>query len=481
MIIDRLKVSGTLRDIIENTGWLFGLRILRMLFALFVMAWVARYLGTGQFGILQYSIAFAGLFGPLAILGLQGIVVRDIVHEPESKDEILGTTFVLRLIGGLTGFTLVLLAIYFVRPDDPLVRMVTAIFALTLFLKAFDSIDMWFQSQVQSKYTVMAKSVALGVSNLMRIVAILMEAPVTVFAATLVIDTIVAGSCLVIAYRSQGQRLRNWRFSMARAKKLLSQSWALILSGALAIIYFKIDLVMIGQMAGDEAVGIYSTAVRLSEVWYFIPIAIVTSVFPALIKARSRGEKIYYARMQQLYDFMAWLGLVVAIFFTFASGRVIVLIFGEEYAAAGPILSVHIWAGVFIFLKVAMSRWLLNEGKLNFLFISGGLGAIVNVALNLFLIPRYGGMGAAVATVISYAIAGLFACFLYRPTWRNGWMMIKALLVPFRSLAYLVKRGGGRGEGGAGNGRDDAGESEGGTGMDGGADRNNENGKLNDE
>ena len=134
------------------------------------------------------------------------------------------------------------------------------------------------------------------------------------------------------------------------------------------MIYFKIDIVMLGQISGDEEVGIYSTAVRLSEVWYFIPAAIATSVFPALIKARERGEKIYYARLQQLYDFLAWLGLAVAVFFTFASDRMIILLFGQEYAAAGPILAVHIWAGVFIFLKVAMSRWLLNEGKLKFLF-----------------------------------------------------------------------------------------------------------------
>jgi len=299
---------------------------------------------------------------------------------------------------------------------------------------------MWFQSQVQSKFTVFAKSSALVVANLLRILAIVLKAPVQAFAVIMVVDVIVIGIGMVIAYRSQGYRLKNWRFSMARAKNLLGQSWALILTAALSIIYFKIDLVMLGQYAGDEAVGIYSTAVRISEAWYFIPVAIAISVFPSLIKARERGEKIYYARLQQLYDFLAWLGLAVGVFFTFTSDRIIVMVFGEQYAAAGPILAVHIWAGVFIFLKVAMSRWLLNEGKLNFLFISSGLGAAINVALNLFLIPRYGGMGAAVATVISYAAAGLFACFLYRPTWRNGWMMIKAIFVPFRSLAGLVKR-----------------------------------------
>lgn len=445
LIADRFRISKTLRDIIANTGWLFGLRILRMLFALFVMAWVARYLGTEDFGILQYGVAFIGLFGPLAILGLQDITVREIVRDPEARDEILGTTFVMRLAGGLTGFILVLVIIPFVR-EEPTVRLVTGIAALTLFLQAFECIDMWFQSQVQSKYTVIAKSVSLVVSNLLRILAILMLAPVTAFVVILAISVVISSSGLVIAYRAQGYSLRKWRFSIDRAKELLGQSWMLILTGALSMIYFKIDQVMLGQIAGDEAVGVYSTAARLSEIWYFIPVAIATSVFPALIKVRGRGEKVYYARLQQLYDFLAWLGLVVAVFFTFTSDRAIVLIFGEQYAAAGPILAVHIWAGVFIFLKVAMSRWLLNEGKLAFLFISSGLGAVTNVSLNIVLIPRYGGMGAAVATVISYAAAVFFACFLYRPTWRNGWMMTKALLVPFRSLALLARRGGGKDE-----------------------------------
>jgi PST family polysaccharide transporter len=449
LIADRFRITGTLRDIAANAGWLFGLRIVRMLFALFVMAWVARYLGTEDFGVLQYAAAFVGLFGPLAILGLEGIVVRDLVREPGARDEIMGTTLVMRLAGGLAGSLLAIVAIFLVR-DDHVVRLVTGITAFTLFLEAFDCIDSWFQSRVQSKYTVIAKSIVLVIANLLRILAILMLAPVQAFAVILVFSAVLSSGGMLIAYRVQGYSLSRWRFSMARARNLLSQAWALILSSALAIIYFKIDQVMLGQMAGDREVGIYSAATRISESWYFIPVAIATSVFPALIKSKERGEGIYNARLQQLYDFLAWLGLAVAVFFTFTSDRVILLLFGRQYAAAGPILAVHIWAGVFIFLKVAMSRWLLNEGRLVFMFASSGLGAVLNVALNLWLIPAHGGMGAAVATVISYAAASLLACFLYRPTWRNGWMMVKALLVPFRAVYGLARRGGGADENGSG-------------------------------
>ena len=222
------------------------MRILKMLFALFVMGWVARYLGKEDFGILQYGIAFAGLFGPLAILGLPEIGIRDIVNEPEARDEILGTIFVLRLTGGLIGFILVLVTIYFVR-EEPTVRLITGIAALTLFLQAFESIDIWFQSKVQSKYTVIAKSVSLVVANLLRILAILTLSPVTAFAVILAISSVITGGGLIIAYRSQGLSLSKWRFRWSRAKDLLSQSWMLVLTGTLSVIYFNIYQVMLGQ------------------------------------------------------------------------------------------------------------------------------------------------------------------------------------------------------------------------------------------
>ncbi len=437
---EKFKIGANLRKIIENMGWLFFMRILRLLFSIFITAWVARYLGREMFGVYHYGAAFVGLLSPLAILGLQGIIVRDIVREPEARDEILGTAFLLRFVSGVAGLVLVLVLIYFVRREDVLVRMVTGIAGLTLIFQAFSSIDLWFQSQVQSKFTVITSSVALTLASILKIAAIQMEAPVTAFAVIMVLEMAFTGTGLVIAYRSQGLRIQNWRFRMNRAKMLLGQSWTLILSGTLAIIYFKIDQVMIGEIAGEAEVGVYSIAARLSELWYFIPIAITTSVFPALIASRERGNEIYNMRLQQLYDFMAWLALTVAVVFTFASRPVILLLFGKQYEAGAPILSVHIWAGVFIFLRIALGRWLLNENELKFLLISNSLGAVINVLLNLWLIPIHGGMGAAVATVISYAFASLISCFFYGPTRGPGWMMVKAIFVPIRAAAGLLRR-----------------------------------------
>ena len=442
MLIERLKLRGTLREIVANMGWLLALRVVRTLFALFVMVWVARYLGAGRFGVFQYALAFVGLFSPLAILGLQQILVRDIVRSPEARDEILGTAFVLRLAGGIVCALVVIAVIAAVRAQDQQVRTATIVFSLSLLLQPFDSIEMYFSSLVRSKYTVIARTIALVVSNLLRIAAILTASGVLTFIWIAVIDAAVGSAGLVAMYRHLGLRLGVWRFSMRRARHLLGQSWTLILSGALAIIYFKIDQVMLGQMSGDVEVGIYSTAVRLSEVWYFLPAAVTASVFPALVRSRDQGIGVYRLRLQQLCDALALMAFAVAVPVTFVARPLMLLLYGREFEAAGPILALHIWAGLFVFLKTALHQWLLNESRLQFLFITNGIGAAINVGINLLLIPRYGGMGAAVATVISYACASHLSCIFYRPAWGMGWMMTKALAAPVRVPIALLRRRG---------------------------------------
>lgn len=184
------------------------------------------------------------------------------------------------------------------------------------------------------------------------------------------------------------------------------------------MIYMKIDQIMLGQMIGDEAVGIYSAAVRISEVWYFVPMAIVSSVFPAILGAKERDEVLYYKRLQRLFDLLVWISVCVALPMTFLSTTIITLIFGVAYASAGPILAVHIWAGIFVFLGVASGQWFLAENRQGLSLQRSVLGMIVNIILNTALIPQFGALGAAWATVVSYAIAAMFSDILQVETQR---------------------------------------------------------------
>jgi len=434
---EKLKIGSTLRRIIINAGWLFVLRILRILWALFVSIWLARYLGPLQFGNFNYAIAFVALFGPLARLGLNGIVVRDIVREPERTDEILGTTFLLKLVGGIACFGVVVGAVSLLRPGDTLTKVLVGIIAFGIIFQAFDSIDIWFQSQVQSKYVVYAKSAALILANLAKILLILAEASLVAFAWVSALEIVAGAIGMAVVYRVRGYYIQAWRANVSRVKSLLGQSWPMILAGVLAVVYLRIDQIMLGEMVGQREVGVYSTAVRISEVWYFVATAVTISVFPALVRSKSLGREIYEVRLQQLYDFLVWIALVVAVVLTFTSGPLVKLLYGEEYSGGGLILAIHIWAGLFVFVREALGKWLINEGFMKFFLLGNGLGAAVNVLLNWFLIPAYGGVGAAVATVVSYAVAGYLACFIVPQTRGAGKMMSRALVVPFRTIARI--------------------------------------------
>ena len=425
------KFSPELRKIISNIGWLFADRVLRMGVGLIVTAWVARYLGPQQFGLFNYAGAFVSLFGVLATLGLDQIVVRDMVRDPSCKDETLGTAFVLKLSGGILTILVTTGTIFLLRPDDQLTHWLVGITAAGTIFDAFNTIDFWFQLQVKSKYTVIAKNTAFILVTLIRITLLQMQAPLIAFAWALLAENALGAVGLAIAYKVKGQSLLAWRASLLRAKTLLKESWPLLLSGLAIMVYLRIDQIMLGQLADDKAVGIYSAATRISELWYYIPIAIVTSVTPSIVEAKKVSETLYYNKLQKLFNIMAVLAYMIALPMTFLSKYIVVIIFGQNYVASGGVLSIHIWAALFVFFGWSKGIWIVAEGLTMFSLLATTSGAVINILLNFWLLPIYRETGAAIATVISYALVDYFMCMIYPPAQKIGWVMTKALTLNF--------------------------------------------------
>ncbi|MBI2355166.1 MAG: flippase [Deltaproteobacteria bacterium] len=405
---------------------------MRMGVGLLVSVWVARYLGPAQFGMLSYATAFVALFGALATLGLDGIVVRELVRNPDDSQEILGTAFALRLAGGLLALLMAVAVASWLRHGEQTLRWLVAIIAAGAVFQAFDVIDFWFQANVLSKHTVMAKNAAFSVASLARVGLILSHAPLILFAGVSLLEVVLGAAGLIIVYRRNGGFPGEWRSNAARCRRLLGDSWPLILSGFSVAIYMKIDQVMLGEMAGDRVVGIYSSAIRISEIWYFLPMIIVSSVFPAVIQAKERDEGLYVRRMQRLFRLMTAISLAIAVPMTFLSEWVVVTLFGQGFAAAAPVLAIHIWAALFVFLGVAQGPWDLAENLTRLALFRISSGAFINVVLNVFLIPAYGAVGAAVATVVSQAFAAVFLNVVHVKTRGIFFAQLRSFLV-FRS------------------------------------------------
>jgi len=192
---------------------------------------------------------------------------------------------------------------------------------------------------------------------------------------------------------------------------------------------------MIKEMLNNEAVGQYAAAVRISEAWYFIPIVITNSLFPSIVNAKKQSEDLYYTRLQNLYTFMVWMAIAVAVPMTFLSGWIINVLFGSEYSQAANVLKIHIWAGVFVFLGVAFSKFLISENFTKKAFARTFIGAIMNVSLNYFMIPKFGISGAAIATLLSQFTANYLYDFFDKD-------LRKHLIIKNKSFfpVYIIRR-----------------------------------------
>lgn len=412
---------------VANTVWLALDKIVKLAIGLFVGVWVARHLGPEQYGALSFAIAFAGLFGPVATLGVDSIVVRDLVREPD-PEATLGTSFVLKLSAGLVTALIAIGVVVVIRPDDALARTLVAIASAAIVFQAFDVIDFWFQAQVQSRGAVLARSTAALAVSAARIILIVTGASVIAFGWANLAEAALGGFALVLVYGAG--RMRSWRFSLVRARQLLADSWPLIFSSVVVMLYMRIDQVMLGEMRGEREVGIYSVAVRLSELPYLVPSSIVSAWLPGIVEAHKHDAQLFEARLQRLYNMMALLGYAVAIPTLFLARPVIRLAFGPEYEAAAPMLVVLAFATLFVNLGIARSAFLtaMNWPKTHLATVFAG--AVLNVALNLYLIPRYGGLGAAWASAAAYWLAAHGSCFLLPSLRRTGVMLTRAMFLP---------------------------------------------------
>lgn len=429
-----LRFSESLQKIASNSAWLVLDKVCRLGGGLLVSIMLARYLGPEEFGVLSYALSLTAFLGAFVYLGLSGLVVRDLVRYPDQKEVLLGTTFAMKTGGGFLAYCLILILAFLIHDYQDFEFRVLVIIGLSLFFKPFDTIDFWFQSRIKSRFTVMARGAAFMLSACLKAALVLTGASIVHLAMAFALEFVLAAIFLVLMYRYQGFSIFAWKARLKKLRELFGQSWILLASGFLGLIYLKADQIMLRWLVGLEEVGIYSVAAQISEAWYFIPSVIVLSCYPRLIELKKRGEQDYESAIQRLLDLLFALSVCVALVITFSAHYLIDFLYGSDYQRASTVLMIHIWAGVFMFMREVFNKWVLIENLLVFTIVSHGMGAIANIVLNLLLIPAYQSNGAAVATLISYGFAAYFFLFLRPATSDLGRMMTRSFLLPMRFI-----------------------------------------------
>lgn len=421
-----LKHQGFLRYF-KNTSWLIAEQFLRIIAGLLVGIWVARYLGPQQFGLFSYALAFTAIFAGIAKLGLDGIIVRELINHPDKRDAYLGTAFWLKVVGSIIVMLLMAAVIPFTN-NDATTNLFIFIIACGLVFQSFEVVEFYFQSQVLAKLISICKIIQLSLSSLIKIYLVITESELIWFVLVTTFDTLSLAICYFSAYRLQKMNLFYTCFNFIIAKRLLKDSWPLVFSSIVVMIYMRIDQIMIKQMLGEYEVGIYSAAIRLSEAFYFIPTIITASLFPAILNAKKISHELYMLRMQRLYTMMVWTAIIIAIPITIFSDWIVFVLYGNDYSTSADILMIHVWSGIFVFLTVSSGKYLTSEGLTRKIFYRNLSGMILNVMLNFKMIPLYGGVGAALATLASWFLAGYLYDFMDRTQWDMAKQKSKAFL-----------------------------------------------------
>ena len=398
----------------RNTAWLLFEQIFRMGLALIVTSLVARYLGTEKFGLINYGLAFVMIFTAASKLGIDSIIVNEIIKKREDTGKLIGTTIYLRFFSSIISIFLVVIIIKFLNPGNLTTQIIVIIQSISLLFLVFDTIGYWFQSNLQSKYLVIAKSVAFTIISGWRLALIFFEKPLVYFAVATTIEAIAISVLILLFYiKFNGPKLA---FSLNIAKKLLSKSYHFLIAAVLLTVYTQLDKILLGQMTSVTTVGIYTAALAISSLWVFVPNSLIESSRPVIMATKDISETLYIRKLKRLFCSIIWISIGAAIIITLLSKPIILIIYGNQFTESIAVLTILIWARLFALMGSARAIWLTveNLGKFQVIFV--GIGAILNVVLNVILIPKLGAVGAAISALTAEIFATFLAVLLFKET-----------------------------------------------------------------
>ncbi|SFD55771.1 flippase [Spirosoma endophyticum] len=425
-----------------NVGWLFFDKIFRMATGMIVGIWLARYLGPSEYGLLNYVNVFPLILAPLASLGVNNILVSEIpIQNVEAVDRLVRTTVSLKFLSGLISFFLILIACNIIHASNQQLILLISISSLGLIVQCFDAVDVYFQSIQKIHYSIIPKVISFSLTTAVRIYGLTAHYHLSFFIAISICDILISYLTIYWIYLTQhGHSIFSFLFDKAIVQRLIQLAWPLMLAEFFIFIYMRIDQLMLKYLADSHELGRYSAALRLSEVWYFVAGAITMSFYPSIIALRAHDYNGYLNRYQKLLNILAVCGITIGIVFSILANGITSMLYGPEYEGVGPILSIHIWTGLFVFIAVGTNNWFIVENMQRFLLGRTIMGAVVNAGLNLFLIPLYGAIGASVATLLAQLCAAYLTNGLYSRTKEVFELQSNALLFVPRFLISRLRQ-----------------------------------------
>lgn len=413
--------------IVKNAGWIIGGKVANQLLSFVVGIFAARYLGPGNYGLINYAATYATFFASLCTLGINSVIVKNFVDHPEQEGETIGTTLLLRAVSSLLSALTIIGIVSIADSGERSTVVVVALYSIGLVFQIFDTLNYWFQAKLRSKYSAIAEFVSYAVMSAYKIILLALGKSVEWFALANALDYLVLAVFLLTAYFKKGGT--RFRYSLKKAKELLQSSHSFITTGLMVAVYAGTDKLMLKHMLGADAVGHYSLASMLGSVWAFVLLAIIDSLYPEIVQSFQKDRMRYERKNRQLYAIVFYASLFVSAAICLVAKPLILIVYGENYLPTVAPLRIVVWYTAFSYLGVARNAWMVCENKqkyLKYLYVGA---AVLNVALNLALIPAFGASGAAAASLITQISTTTALPALIRPLRPNTKLMLDAVLL----------------------------------------------------
>lgn len=411
--------------IFKNVSWILVCKIVQALLGLIVSMLTARYLGPTNFGTISYAASLVSFFSPIALVGMNEILVQEFVHNPESAGRTLGSAIGMSIGSAMLCILGVIMFVYITEQGVTETFVVCILYSTILIFQAIELVQYWFQAKLISKYTSIISMVAYIVFSAYRIFLLATQKNIFWFAVANSFDAFLIAIALITLFKKKSGQL--FCFSFKCCRQLFSKGKYYIIANLMVVIFAQTDKIMLKMMIGEEATGLYAVAVNCVNMTAFVFSAIITSARPIIIESNLSSYEKFELNMTRLYSVIIYTSLMQSMVLTLLAKPIIWILYGEDYMSAVNALRIVAWYTSFSYIGGIRSIWILVEEKQKYILPINLLGAIANIVLNSIMIPVLGINGAAIASLITQIFTNVVIGYIIKPIRRNNALILKAL------------------------------------------------------
>ncbi|TDR13073.1 flippase [Marinomonas communis] len=420
----------------NNIIWLSLDKLMLIANGVIISLLLAKYMTQQDFGIYSYVQTIVALFGFVVTLGVDNVVIKQIVKNVNKQDEIIKSVFIMRMGALIFCFSIINIYSYFLEGE--IIREYVFLQSFSLFQYLFQSLWLKNQALVNNKPMSIVSiftQVSLFFSKL--VVIYFYESDLYLIFLIDVSAVFLSSFLGLLYYLVKSEFSFEYNFDIKYYKSTLKESLPLFLSSGAIVLYAKIDQVMLKYFIGLEELAGYSIAVKVSQIWYFLPLVVSSVFYPKMISYKALCKDKYNHIIISLLALMSLMSLFFITMYMLLTDYALDFVFNGKYDISLMVIILSM-SGYFVSVGYINGKWMVCEGLTYLTLKRNLLGLLFNVALNFILLPYYGGVGASISTLLSIIISSYLSLFFFSKTRFLFYMHISCLkyMVNFQ---YLYK------------------------------------------